>query len=156
MQFGIVADHAGFVLKEPIALHLQALGHEVIDFGATKLVSDDDYPDRVTLLAEAVAHGEVQRGGVNCGSGVGACIMANKFPGVRSCVCHDTYSARQAVEHDDMNKLALGALVVGPSLVAELVSVFAAAYFSAEPRHLRRLQKLIAQESRQPSEGSKC
>lgn len=142
MRIGIAADHAGFLLREPIALQLRNLGHEVVDFGATKFVSDDDYPDRVAPLAEAVASGGVDRGVAICGSGVGACIVANKFPGVRSCVCHDTYSARQGVEHDDLNILALGARVISVGLVADIVAAFATATFDGEARHARRLDKI--------------
>src|SRR5262245_43617148 len=103
MRFGIAADHAGFELRQPLAQQLRALGHEVVDFGPTGYAKDDDYPDLVAPLAEAVAGGEVERGVAVCGSGVGACIVANKVPGVRASVCHDTYSARQGVEHDDLN-----------------------------------------------------
>jgi ribose 5-phosphate isomerase B len=146
MRFGIAADHAGFILREPIALQLRELGHEVVDFGATTFVSDDDYPDRVAPLGRAVARGEVDRGIAICGSGVGACIVANKIRGVRSSVCHDTYSAHQGVEHDDMNILVLGAQVIGPSLVMNIVTAFASAQFTGEPRHVRRLEKVKALE----------
>ena len=148
MRIGIAADHAGFALREPLALQLRALGHETVDFGATAYVKDDDYPDVVAPLAEAVARGDVERGVAVCGSGVGACMVANKVPGVRASVCHDTYSARQGVEHDDMNVLVIGARVIGPELIAEVVRAFAGARFSGEERHVRRLDKLKQLEAR--------
>jgi ribose 5-phosphate isomerase B len=142
MRFGLAADHAGFLLREPLAVQLGALGHEVVDFGATKFVAHDDYPDMVSPLAEALARGDVERAVAICGSGVGACIVANKVPGVRASVCHDTYSARQGVEHDDMNMLVLGARVAGAALIADIVETFARARFTGEERHVRRLRKL--------------
>ena len=148
MRFGITADHAGFELREPLARQLRALGHEVVDFGPTRYLKDDDYPDVVAPLAEAVAGGGVERGVAVCGSGVGACIVANKFPGVRASVCHDTYSARQGVQHDDMNVLVIGARVIGAELIAEIVRAFAGARFSGEERHVRRLRKLKELEAR--------
>jgi ribose 5-phosphate isomerase B len=148
MRFGITADHAGFELRGPLARQLRALGHEVVDFGPTRYAKDDDYPDVVAPLAEAVAGGEVERGVAVCGSGVGACIVANKIAGVRASVCHDTYSARQGVEHDDMNVLVIGARVIGPELIAEIVRAFAGARFSGEERHIRRLEKLRQLEAR--------
>jgi len=148
MRFGIAADHGGFTFREPVAVILRELGHEITDFGATGFSTDDDYPDFVAPLAEAVARGEVDRGIAVCGSGVGACVVANKVPGVRASVCHDTYSARQGVEHDDMNVLVLGARVIGPELMPELVRAFANAKFSGEERHVRRLKKLKGLEAR--------
>lgn len=148
MRYGIAADHGGFVRREPIAILLRELGYETTDFGATTFVPTDDYPDIIAPLAEAVARGNVDRGIAICGSGIGACIVANKFPGVRASVCHDTYSARQGVEHDDMNVLVIGARVIGPELIAEIVHAFARARFTGEARHARRLDKVKAIEAR--------
>lgn len=154
MRFGIAADHGGFALREAVALILRELGHEVTDFGATVFAKDDDYPDFVGPLAEAVARGELDRGVAVCGSGIGACIVANKVPGVRASVCHDTYSARQGVEHDDMNILVLGARVIGPELMPELLRAFANARFTGEDRHVRRLEKMKELEARYHREGT--
>lgn len=148
MRVGIAADHAGLPLKEDLAQQLSGLGHELVDFGATTLEPGDDYPDRVAPLAEAVASGAVERGVAVCGSGVGACIVANKVPGVRAGLCHDIYSARQGVEHDDMNVLVLGARVIGSELAAELLRGFLNARFTGAERHRRRLDKLRAVEQR--------
>ena len=147
MQFGIAADHAGFALKEHLVARARQSGHEVVDFGAQAYQPDDDYPDRVIPLAQAVAAGRVARGIAVCGSGIGACIASNKIAGVRAAVCHDTYSARQGVEHDDMNVLVLGARVVGTELAWELVRAFLEATFTAEQRHVRRLQTIAALEN---------
>jgi ribose 5-phosphate isomerase B len=147
MRFAVATDHAGFPLKQAVVDELQRLGHEVSDLGthSTKAV---DYPDIAAALALAVQRGEADRGIVLCGSGVGASVTANKIAGVRAAVCHDTYSAHQGVEHDDMNVLAIGARVVGPELAVELVRAFANAKFSGEERHARRLKKLLAIEER--------
>ncbi len=147
MRVGIAADHGGFDLKRQLVAALKESGYEILDLGAHKLVTDDDYPDFVVPLAKAVARGEVDRGVAICGSGVGACIAANKVPGVRACLCHDTYSAHQGVEHDDMNILCLGAQVIGLELAKELVTAFLNARFSGEERHRRRLEKLLAMEN---------
>ena len=122
------------------------LGFRVKDLGAHVLDPGDDYPDFAGLVGRAVAAGEAQRGVLVCGSGVGACIAANKVPGVRACMCHDTYSARQGVEHDDMNVLCLGASVIGLELARELVAAFLKASFTGEERHRRRLGKVLEME----------
>ena len=146
MQVGIAADHGGFSLKERLADLLRQAGHGVTDFGALALEPDDDFPDVVIPLARAVASGEVERGVAVCGSGIGACIAANKVPGVRACLVHDTYGAHQGVEHDDMNLLCLGGAVIGPALAHDVVLAFLAARFAGEERHRRRLEKMIALE----------
>lgn len=150
MRIAIGADHGGFALKEEVINALTAAGHEVLDQGAHHFDPGDDYPDFAKAVSEAVQRGEAERGIIICGSGVGASIAANKFPGIRAAVCHDTYSAHQGVEHDDMNVLCLGARVVGPALALELVRSFLAARFSGEPRHVRRLAKVLALEEARP------
>ena len=145
-RVGIAADHGGFGLKEELATYLRAAGYEVFDFGALDLDPDDDYPDFVVPLAEAVAAGHVQRGVAICGSGVGASVCANKIPGVRAALIHDTFSARQGVEDDHVNIICLGGRTVGPSVAWELVSTFLAAEFSRAARHLRRLEKVASLE----------
>jgi ribose 5-phosphate isomerase B len=147
MRIGIAADHGGFALKEQVASELQDKGHEVIDFGARKLVPEDDYPDYILPLAKAVADGRVERGIGICGSGVGACIAANKIRGARAGLCHDNFSAHQGVEDDDMNLLCLGSRVVGPSLARELIDTFLAARFSHAERHERRVAKVAVAAS---------
>lgn len=141
-RIGLAADHAGFDLKETVAKALRDDAQEVIDFGASTFQPEDDYPDYTVPLARAVARGGITRGIVICGSGVGACVAANKVPGVRAAICHDVYSAHQGVEHDDMNVLVLGARVIGPEVALELVRAFLAATFSPEARHQRRLEKI--------------
>ncbi len=141
----IGADHGGFDLKEELVARLKAT-FEVRDVGAQAVDPDDDYPDFAEPVARVVAAGEADRGIIVCGSGVGACITANKVPGVRAGLCHDSYSAHQGVEHDDMNVLCLGARVVAAELAAELVAAFLGARFSGEPRHRRRLGKVISLE----------
>lgn len=145
MKIALAADHGGFILKAPIADHLRKLGHEVLDLG-TDSAAACDYPDFAFAVADALAAGQAQKGIVICGSGAGACIAANKVKGARACLCHDTYSAHQAVEHDDMNILCLGARIVGGALAEELVTAFVQAKFSGEERHLRRLNKVIARD----------
>ena len=147
LRIAIGADHAGYELKGPLIAPLEALGHDVVDAGAHSLDPTDDYPDFAHAVAALVAAGEAERGVVVCGSGVGASVAANKVKGVRAAVCHDTYSARQGVEHDDMNVLCLGARVVGDELAKEIVGAFAAAEVSGEERHRRRLAKVLAIES---------
>jgi ribose 5-phosphate isomerase B len=142
MRIGIATDHGGYPLKEQVVEMLRALGHEVIDFGASGLDPDDDYPDFVIPLAKAVARGEVDRGVALCGSGVGACVVANKIPGVRAALITDVFSARQGVEDDDMNVICLGARVLGPSLARDLIKTFLSARFSGADRHRRRLAKV--------------
>ncbi len=147
MRIAVGCDHAGFPLKAVVVEALRAAGHEPLDLG-TDSTAPVDYPDYACAVGEAVQQGRADRGIVLCGSGVGAAVVANKLRGIRAGVCHDTYSARQAVEHDDMNVLALGARVVGPALAAELVRAFVDARFSGEARHARRLAKLAALEGR--------
>jgi ribose 5-phosphate isomerase B len=143
---GIAADHGGFDLKEQLADGLRRGEYEILDFGAYELLPGDDYPDYVIPLAQAVARGEVTRGIAVCGSGVGACVAANKVPGVRAALIHDVYSARQGVEDDDMNVLCLGGRVVGYALAWELVQAFLAARFGGDERFRRRLDKIAALE----------
>jgi ribose 5-phosphate isomerase B len=152
MRVGIAADHGGFGLKEDIAARLRAGGHDIVDFGATSLITTDDYPDFVIPLAKAVAAGTVERGVAVCGSGVGAAVCANKVPGVRACMIEDHFSARQGVEDDHMNVLCLGGRVVGPEVAWDLVETFLAAQFSQAERHLRRLGKVAALEARRSAQ----
>jgi ribose 5-phosphate isomerase B len=147
MDIGIAADHGGFELKQRVVTILQAAGHRVEDYGAHRLVVDDDYPDFVAPLARSVARGEVGRGIAICGSGVGACIAANKIRGVRAALITDTFSAHQGVEDDDMNVICLGARVVGYSLAQELIRTFLTASFKGEERFRRRLNKVAGLET---------
>ncbi len=147
MRIAFGCDHAGFPLKRPAVGELKRLGHEVIDLG-TNSTDAVDYPDFAQKVAETVMRGEADRGLIICGSGVGATIAANKVPGVRAAMCHDTYSARQGVEHDDMNVLCLGARVIGEELALDVVRSWVAAKFSGEERHTRRLNKVKAIEAR--------
>jgi ribose 5-phosphate isomerase B len=148
-HIGIAADHGGFELKEYLVRMLREAGHEVTDFGDCEPARDDDYPDFVVPLARAVARGEVDRGVAVCGSGVGASVAANKVPGVRACLVHETFSARQGVEDDDINVICLGGLVVGHALAWELVKTFLAARFSGAERHRRRLAKVAELENKE-------
>ena len=148
MRVAIAADHAGFDLKTELAGLLRESGHEVVDLGACSYNADDDYPDFAEAAAVAVANGDVQRSVLICGSGVGASIAANKVKGARAALCHDSYSAHQGVEHDDMNVLVLGSRVIGSALARELVETFLGAEFSGEARHVRRLNKVKALEKR--------
>ncbi len=148
MRVGIATDHGGFWLKEDLLPHLEAAGHDVVDFGAHSLDSGDDYPDFVIPLARAVAAGKVARGLAVCGSGVGASVCANKVQGVRACLIFDHFSARQGVEDDHMNIICLGGRTVGPSLAWDLVETFLAAEFSQAERHLRRLGKVASLETK--------
>jgi ribose 5-phosphate isomerase B len=140
------ADHGGLDLKNELKRRL-AGKYEISDVGAYALDESDDYPDFAYIVAQAVASGQAERGIIICGSGVGAAIAANKIKGIRACLCHDTYSAHQGVEHDDMNILCLGARVVGVELAYELTTAFLEAEFSNEERHVRRLQKLLSIEN---------
>jgi len=149
MRIGIAADHGGFELKVQLTEALNAAGHEVADFGAHELVTGDDYPDFVVPLARAVAKGEVTRGVAICGSGVGACVVANKISGVRACLIHENFSAHQGVEDDDMNLICLGGLVVGQALAWELVKTFLQAKFSGTERFQRRLAKVAVLEHKE-------
>jgi ribose 5-phosphate isomerase B len=155
MRIALGCDHAGYSLKTRIASEVEAAGHTVVDCGVDSDQQPVDYPDVARHVAHALLAGSsgsparADRGIIICGSGVGVAVAASKFRGIRAGVCHDTYSARQGVEHDDMNILCLGARVVGPELGAELVRAFLKAAFSGEERHLRRLAK-IAQIEREP------
>ncbi|MEA3186938.1 MAG: ribose 5-phosphate isomerase [Chthoniobacter sp.] len=142
MRISIGADHGGHPLNETVIAELQRLGHEVIDFGTHDPTQPDDYPDYARLVSESVQREEADRGIVICGSGVGACVAANKYRGIRACLCHDTYSAHQGVEHDNVNVLCLGARIIGSELALEIVRSFLGAVFSGEERHLRRLAKV--------------
>jgi len=141
MKIALAADHAGFEMKQLLLDFLQAQGHDPLDLGTGSL-APVDYPDFAVKLGNAVLSGSAERGILLCGSGVGASVAANKMHGIRAGICHDTYSAHQGVEHDDMNVLVLGARVIGFSLAQELVSAFLKARFSNEPRHVRRLAKV--------------
>lgn len=156
MIVAVGCDHGGFELKPVIIEEMRRLGHAVVDCGAHALDSGDDYPDFTREVAGAVQRGEAQRGIVICGSGVGASVAANKMAGVRASVCHDTYSAHQGVEHDDMNVLCLGARIIGSELARELVRAFVSATFSGEEKYRRRLAKVLAMEKRNNhAEGEK-
>jgi ribose 5-phosphate isomerase B len=146
MIIAIGADHGGFHLKEEVISLLKGLGHTVLDAGAFTEEPSDDYPDFSEAVAGLIVRKKAQRGILICGSGVGACIAANKIPGVRASVCHDTFSARQGVEDDDMNVLCLGARVIGPKLAVEVIKTFLSAKFSNAARHRRRLNKVKAIE----------
>jgi RpiB/LacA/LacB family sugar-phosphate isomerase len=152
MRIAIASDHAGYALKNELAAKLTQEGHDVLDLGSHS-ASPVDYPDTAESVAAALRDDQADRGIIVCGSGAGVSIAANKFPGIRAAVCHDTYSAHQAVEHDDMNVLCLGARVVGPSLALDLVSAFLGARFSGEARHHRRLAKILDIESRYMKEA---
>lgn len=147
MRIGLATDHGGFGLKEELAAQIRAAGHEVVDFGAHRLDPEDDYPDFVIPLAQAVVAGTVDRGVAVCGSGVGAAICANKIPGARACLIHDHFSARQGTEDDHMNILCLGGRTVGPAVAQDLVQTYLTAEFSQAPRHLRRLGKVAELEA---------
>ena len=147
MRIAIASDHAGFKLKQDLVEYLGELGYTVVDLGTN---SEDpvDYPDYAVAVGNAVLGGAAERGVLICGSGVGASVAANKLKGIRAGLCHDTYSAHQGVEHDDMNVLVLGARVIGPALARELAAAFVRATFSGEARHVRRLDKVKALEER--------
>lgn len=147
MRIAIGADHAGFEMKRDLAGYLAQQGHEITDLG-THSTAAVDYPDIADAVASAIRNGQADRGILVCGSGAGAAVAACKFPGIRASVCHDTYSARQAVEHDDLNVLCLGSRVIGPALARTLTDAFLAAGFSGEERHMARLAKIDAIESR--------
>jgi ribose 5-phosphate isomerase B len=149
-HIGIAADHGGFELKEYLAGKLRAAGFEVTDFGDRELKPDDDYPDYILPLARAIAAGTVERGVGLCGSGVGACIAANKVPGVRACLIDENFSAHQGVEDDDLNMICFGGLLVGHALAWELVQTFLAARFHGDDRFRRRLAKVAGLEGNSP------
>ena len=147
MKVAIGADHAGFILKQEIAAWLASSRFELLDLG-TDSTEAVDYPDFAEAVGLAILEGRAERGLLICGSGVGVSVAANKIPGIRAALCHDTYSAHQGVEHDDMNVLVLGARVIGPALARELVQAFLDASFTGEERHRRRLAKVNALEER--------
>lgn len=150
-KVAIGADHGGFILKGIIARHLAGKGYKVLDYGAQN-AEPSDYPDYARAVAEAIRNGKAEKGILICGSGVGASVAANKFPGVRAAVCHDSFSAHQGVEDDDMNVLCMGERIVGPELAKEIVDRFLSARFSSAERHVRRLGKVrqIEQEYMKP------
>lgn len=152
MRLALAGDHAGWRLKDALADRLRAAGHDVVDLGAHG-DAPSDYPDFAEAVGAAVAAGRAERGILVCGSGVGAVAAANKMPGILAGLCHDTYSAHQGVEHDQMNVLALGARVVGEALAAEIALAFAGAVFDGAPRHLRRVEKVRALEARLAGRG---
>ena len=141
-RIGISADHGGFDLKEYLKGELLKKGYEIVDFGNTRLIGDDDFPDYVVPMARAVANEELSGGIAVCGSGVGACVAANKIKGIRACLITDTFSAHQGVEDDNMNVICLGGRVVGQMLAWEIVKAFLNARFIGAERHLRRLRKI--------------
>jgi RpiB/LacA/LacB family sugar-phosphate isomerase len=147
MQLVLGSDHAGYELKQELVEFLRTLGHEIVDVG-THGTAAVDYPDYAEAVAGELRAGRAERGVLICGSGVGACVAANKIPGIRAAICHDTYSAHQGVEHDDMNVLVLGSRVIGGELAKDLVRAYLHANFSGEERHVRRLAKVKAIEAR--------
>ena len=148
MRIAVAADHAGVVLIDVVIAEVLKLGYEPLDLGTHDANKPDDYPDYALLVGNSLREGRGDRAVLICGSGVGASIAANKIHGIRSCMCMDTYSARQGVEHDDMNVLCLGARVIGVELAVELVQAFLPARFTGEERHKRRLDKVLALERR--------
>jgi RpiB/LacA/LacB family sugar-phosphate isomerase len=148
MKVGVACDHAGFPLKEVVLQAVRSAGHEVVDLG-THSAEPVDYPDYAEKLGRAIQEGKAERGILLCGSGVGAAVAANKLRGIRAGMCHDSYSAHQCVEHDDVNILALGGRVIGPETASELVGIFLRAQFSGEERHLRRLRKVTEIERKE-------
>jgi ribose 5-phosphate isomerase B len=155
MKIAIGADHAGFPLKEEVRHFVESLGHEVIDLGAYN-AEPSDYPDFAEAVGRAMIAGRAERGILICGSGVGVNVAANKMPGIRACMCHDTYSAHQGVEHDDMNILVMGARIIGPALAFDLVTTYLNAKFQQnQERFVRRLNKVKAIESQYMPGASK-
>lgn len=146
MKIALASDHAGFPLKDHLVNFLREQGHEVLDLGVTADVVSSDYPDAAIAVAEAVLAGDAERGILACGSGVGVSIAANKFEGIYAAICHDTYSAHQGVEHDNMNVLVVGSRVIGTNVAEELAMAFLGAKFSGIDRHVRRFNKVKAIE----------
>ena len=146
MKVAVAFDHRGVKLRECVLAELDGLGHEIVDLGTDKPEPRIDYPDKAREVAEAIQGGDAERGVFVCGSGVGASVAACKFPGIRAGLCHDTYSAHQGVEHDDMNVLCLGSGVIGTSLAGELVRAFLGARFEGGERYVRRLEKIAETE----------
>jgi ribose 5-phosphate isomerase B len=151
-NIGIASDHGGYELKQEIAKILRTYNYNVVDFGNQQLKQDDDYPDYVVPMAQAVANGDIDRGIAVCGSGVGACVAVNKVKGVKACLINDTFSARQGVEDDNLNVICLGGRVLGPFLAWELVKTFLNAQFSGAERHQRRLAKVAELENESDKE----
>lgn len=147
MRIAVGSDHAGFELKQSVAAYLGSLGHQIVDVG-THSTDPVDYPDYAEAVAAAVLDGRAERAVLICGSGVGASVAANKVPGIRAGLCHDTYSAHQGVEHDEMNVLVLGSRVIGSELAHELARTFLGAQFTGEERHVRRVGKVNAIEAK--------
>ncbi|MCJ7707074.1 MAG: ribose 5-phosphate isomerase B [Anaerolineales bacterium] len=152
MKIAVACDHAGFPLKDAVLAAVRSEGHEVIDLG-TDSTAPVDYPDYAEKIGRAIQRGEAERGILIFGSGVGASVAANKLRGVRAGLCHDTYSAHQCVEHDDVNVLTLGGRVIGPELAIEIVRTFLRAQFTGEERHIRRLGKILAIEQKEMGKG---
>ena len=146
MRVAVAFDHRGVKLRERLLAEVAALGHETVDLGTDKPEPPVDYPDKAREIGEAIRSGDAERALLVCGSGVGASVAASKLTGIRAATCHDTYSAHQGVEHDDMNVLCLGSEVVGPELAAELARTFLAARFDGGERHVRRLEKIEEME----------
>jgi ribose 5-phosphate isomerase B len=146
MKVAVAFDHRGVKLRERLLAEVAALGHETVDLGTDKPEPPVDYPDKAREIGEAIRSGDAERALFVCGSGVGASVAASKLTGIRAATCHDTYSAHQGVEHDDMNVLCLGSEVVGPELAAELARTFLAARFDGGERHVRRLEKIEEME----------
>jgi ribose 5-phosphate isomerase B len=155
MKVALGADHAGAELKNQLVEAVRALGDEPLDLGGDGSDPLDDYPEYAERVGDAVRSGQAERGILVCGSGVGVSVAANKIPGIRAAICHDTYSAHQGVEHDNMNVLVLGSRVIGPNLAPELVKAFLGAKFSGEARHVRRLQEVQDIEAKYTAEGTK-
>jgi len=141
MRIAVACDHAGFPLKDEVIRVISESGHQPVNLG-TDSTEPVDYPDFASKVGQAILEGTAERGVLICGSGIGACIAANKIEGIYACICHDVYSAGQGVEHDNMNVLCLGARIIGPALVPELVRAFLSAQFSTEERHQRRVEKI--------------
>lgn len=148
MRIAVGADHAGVPLNELAIAEMRRLGHEVIDKGTHDASRPDDYPDYAVAVADEIVRGRCDRGVLICGSGVGVSVAANKIAGIRAALCHDIYSAHQGVEHDNLNVLCMGARAIGPELMLDLLRAFLAARFTGEARHLRRLAKIQALETR--------
>jgi ribose 5-phosphate isomerase B len=155
MKVAIASDHAGWALRARAIAEISTMGHEAVECGSTTLQPGDDYPDVAEAVGRAIQAERAERGIVLCGSGVGASIASNKMRGIRACLCHDSFSARQGVEDDDMNVLCLGARVVGEELAAELVRIFLGARFSEADRHARRVAKVLDIERRELGAGQK-
>ena len=148
MRVAVGLDHRGVKLREAVFATIAAAGHEAVDFGVNSDAVRVDYPDVAAMVGEAISDGRAERGILVCGSGVGACVAANKLRGIRAAICHDAYSAHQGVEHDDMNVLCLGSEIVGAALAGELVEVFLAAAFDGGERYVSRLMKVEKLEER--------